>query len=206
MVATEKIDALLRDEGIALDWGRLPLKWNAYFRYTRGGTPMILCDWSLKNDERAYRRDVPHEIGHYFTTPPGNYVRNRSYGSFIRTRRYETKAMRWAVNFMIDGKEFLKLIKEKKTREEVADHFYVPEDMVAAKAYYIYRNGLAVSRLAEYFDDLRSLNNDVFVAVEGIHTPEHYWMPEQQFVGWDDTAILGSQQRESEVAAARWDE
>lgn len=105
----------------------------------KDGLPhMIFLDHSLKNDIRLYTEVLAHELGHYFTTVGDLITNSRSYSKYIQNEKYETKANRWAYDFLIPVDEICNAIQNNiQTLYELAEYFDVYQDFLIKRFEYL---------------------------------------------------------------------
>lgn len=127
MIATEKLEAVLRKCHIIREFATLPEQTLGYY-YCDGNYYVILINESIRGDERLYRCVLAEEIGHYRTTigdiTPRKYM---CYRDRLKVDKMELLALRWATDFMVPTENLLDILREQKlpSVEMLADEFRV---------------------------------------------------------------------------------
>lgn len=135
MIATEKLEAILRKCHIIREFATLPEQTLGYY-YCDGNYYVILINESIIGDERLYRCVLAEEIGHYRTTigdiTPRKYM---CYNDRLKVDKMELLALRWATDFMIPTENLLDLLRGQKPSsvEMLTDEFKVTSPFLMQK-------------------------------------------------------------------------
>ena len=143
MRLTSELFRLAEHEGIVILWRQLrPGRVGLYVAPSGDEEPVIVLDPWLEHRERWLRVVLAHELGHHFTATEG-WLRLAAKNPGIASRS-EAAARRWALDFLLPDREFVRFWRRSPSLHEAADHFYVPESTVIDKLSYMQaRGGLA---------------------------------------------------------------
>lgn len=126
MRPTEDLLRLVDQEGIELRWASLAPYWYGLYVREPSRPPYILLDHSLENRQVPFRAVLAEELGHHFTTE-GFWVRRASSrNTIVLQTKVEIRALRWAIDYMIDGHMLLWAWKRYRNPWDVAEYFMVP--------------------------------------------------------------------------------
>lgn len=97
--------------------------------------PPVACVSSIiSGNRRLYNCVLAEELGHHFTTPPGNYIPYEvvDHRKKLDISRIERKAERWSALFLVPQRELDKALLDLKlaTVWELADHFNVTDELM----------------------------------------------------------------------------
>lgn len=97
--------------------------------------PCILLDESLVNKGRLHTCILAEEMGHHFSGIHENFTTVETSLERITVSKDETRAMRWATDFLIPDDELLRAVSELKLCScwELADYFEVTQSFLWKK-------------------------------------------------------------------------
>ncbi|MBF4693978.1 ImmA/IrrE family metallo-endopeptidase [Fusibacter ferrireducens] len=124
------------------------------FYYKDLGDEIIVMNEDIK-DETEFRHVLAHELGHYFTTITTKSLSPySSYLDILNTHRNESRAIRWACDYLIPTYDLLGYLKSQKgvSIADIALAFKVTEEMITMKF-----TIMSLERLYWKVDDKRSL-------------------------------------------------
>jgi Zn-dependent peptidase ImmA (M78 family) len=139
MVTKADICALAEEQHLAIILAPLPKKIQGFYSFSDSGPQIVmnhnLCEW-----DPEYRSVLAEEIGHHFTSIHETHPQTgMSYYKRVQHDRIESKAMRWAANFLIPTEQLLCTIEDCSVSciQELADTFQVTVELVNHKLYYM---------------------------------------------------------------------
>lgn len=140
MVSTVELFRIVATEHIFLRYADLKGYWlGVYFWDPDLAQGCIVLETTLRSRERLLRCVLAHELGHHFSSA-GQHIVAASMTGVMRVTRAERLANNWAVDKLVPADEFLRLVNDRRTFEEVVDYFYVTPEFVINRARRIYRN------------------------------------------------------------------
>lgn len=135
MRPTEDLLRLTEQEGIVLEFRPLQPAYLGLYIREPGAPPHILLDTNLRKPSqvRLLRAIWAEELGHHFTTG-GDWVKAPHDPTFdVLRKKAEIKALRWAVDFLVDGEELMRFWRRYPYVGPAAEHFVVPELFILEK-------------------------------------------------------------------------
>ncbi|MFA6309472.1 MAG: ImmA/IrrE family metallo-endopeptidase [Clostridia bacterium] len=135
MIETEKIEELLREQGIIKSFVLLDNSIFGYY-YCDGNYKIILMNQSIKNDERLYRSVLAEEIGHHMTTYGDITQRKHShYCTDNAINKQEDRSIKWATDFLIPTKSLIAELKDRNLNSpyDLEDSFLVTRQFLMKK-------------------------------------------------------------------------
>lgn len=137
MKTINQLNKLIQTHNIIQDIDLLPKGKLGYYHHSSSGFYIILRDCpEMHNNDRLYKCVLAHEVGHYFTTIGTNEpMKTDTYTKRMRTLKEETKADKWAVNYLIDTDLLIEYLSSHTLAivEDLVDHFQVTEDFILKK-------------------------------------------------------------------------
>ena len=107
---------------------------------SRDGIRLILLLETLKDNLIHLTEVLAEEIGHYFTSV-GNNINAVSYFDRLKIDKCESKAMRWACDFLVPKDELIENIKKCPSGlDDLADMLEVSKDILIQGLYYLSLN------------------------------------------------------------------
>ncbi len=99
---------------------------------------LIIINQYITDDDKQHRIILAEELGHYFTTignnTPKKYTR---YLDKLKVDKFEEKALRWSLNFLVPTQELIDLLQSNKNMNininECCDYFEVTEAFMIRK-------------------------------------------------------------------------
>lgn len=156
MVTAARLFEVADREGIVVEWRDLQEFYlGIYVSGYELVKPYIALNRSLIGNSQLLKCVLAHEIGHHYRTA-GQIVMASTPTQIYRFTKYENLADDWAVDKLVPGDEFLKLLQKQFTFWEMVDYFDVVPEFVVRRAKRIYENGLTFPELKPFF------RNDVF--------------------------------------------
>jgi Zn-dependent peptidase ImmA (M78 family) len=97
--------------------------------------PCILLDESLVNNGRLHTCILAEEMGHHFSGIRENFTTVETSLERITVSKDETRAMRWATDFLIPDDELTRAVSELNLRScwELAEYFEVTQPFIWKK-------------------------------------------------------------------------
>ncbi len=95
--------------------------------------PAIALDSALLRRERELRAIFAEELGHHFTTSGQWVTLASSEGTSPSRARIDLRAIRWAIDYLIDTTELLWAWRRWGNQWDIADHFVAPATWVLQK-------------------------------------------------------------------------
>lgn len=138
MITIENLEQLINDENIQYDYANLKkingmcvLEGNEYY---------IIINENLKSNPLQLKMVLAEELGHYFTmindaTP----YRNDSYNKKVQIDKEETKALRWATDYLIPTDQLMAYMRNQSRIDlaNLIDYFEVTRDFFMSKLYFM---------------------------------------------------------------------
>lgn len=94
--------------------------------------PHIVIPPDVREGSLAYRAILAHELGHYFTLARDYSLIENELDKALGNR-WENRADRWAIHFMVRTGSLWALWHNRYTTWEIADMLVVPEEWVIKK-------------------------------------------------------------------------
>lgn len=124
---TEQLYEIAESEGIAVEFHHLPHPILGYYFAEPKITPVITLVPQLENCPALMRCVFAEELGHYFTSPVGEWVYQpcETYLGRVLLSRTEQYAFRWAARLLLPITAVSRFTREGETLEDLADRFWV---------------------------------------------------------------------------------
>ena len=133
MRPTEALFQLADAEGIRVCFYPLQPFYSGLYVRRPGMPPVIGLDVGLLRRERELRAVFAEELGHHFTTSGCWVTLASSEASRLSRDRVELRAIRWAIDYLIDTTELLRAVHRGESAWDLADRFLVPAPWVLEK-------------------------------------------------------------------------
>lgn len=139
MISNDTIRALAQEQHIAITLAPLPQKIQGFYS-DFDVNPQIAMNQDLLEGSSEYRSVLAEELGHHFTSsgefPPSAGI---PYYDRLQHDRIESKAVRWAADFLIPTKQLLCKVEDCSVScmQELADAFQVTVELINHKLYYM---------------------------------------------------------------------
>ena len=139
MISNDTICALAQELHIAITLAPLPNKILGFYSYSDLGPRIVmnqdLCEWNPE-----YRSVLAEELGHHFTSIMEPIpVSGMAYYDRVQHERSESKAVRWAADYLIPTELLLCKVEDCSVSciQELADVFQVTIELIQHKLYYM---------------------------------------------------------------------
>ncbi|BES65887.1 hypothetical protein SANA_23260 [Gottschalkiaceae bacterium SANA] len=139
MISNDKICALAQEQHITITLAPLPNKILGFYSYS-DSRPQIVMNKSLCEWDPEYRSVLAEELGHHFTSIMKPFlVSGMAYYDRVQYNRSESKAVRWAADYLIPTELLLCKIEGCSVSciHELADAFQVTIELIQQKLYYM---------------------------------------------------------------------
>jgi len=139
MTSNDTIYALASEEHITITLAPLPKKIHGFYSIS-DNRPQIVMNESLSEESAAYRCVLAEELGHHFTSPVEALPRSgMAYYDRLQHERIESKAVRWAADFLIPTEQLLSRIEDCSVSciQELANTFQVTVELILCKLHYM---------------------------------------------------------------------
>jgi Zn-dependent peptidase ImmA (M78 family) len=139
MISNDTICALAQEQHIAITLAPLPQKIQGFYS-DFDENPQIAMNQDLLEGSSEYRCVLAEELGHHFTsageTPS---LTGMAYYDRIQRDRVESKAVRWAADFLIPTEQLLCKVEDCSVScmQELAEAFQVTVELINHKLYYM---------------------------------------------------------------------
>lgn len=134
-----ELQTLIADLGINLECNqKLPGHINGFY-YKNEADEFIIVNSKVK-DEKEFRYTLAHELGHYFTTITTKSAFPYSiYTNILNTHRNESRAIRWACDYLVPTYELIEFLKSEKDASvsDIAHKFEISEELLNMKFYFM---------------------------------------------------------------------
>ena len=144
MVTNDTISTLTQEQHIAITLAPFPSKIQGFYS-SLDSKPLIVMSDSLSEWSPKYRSVLAEELGHHFTSA-GEALpcTEMHYYNRLQHDRTESKAVRWAADFLIPTKLLLCKVEDCSVSciQELADTFQVTVELIQHKLYYMSRRAL----------------------------------------------------------------
>ncbi len=139
MISNDTICALANEQHIEITLAPLPEKIHGFYSMFQN-QPQIVMNECLPEGSAEYRCVLAEELGHHFTSPVEALPRSGiPYYERLQHDRVESKAVRWAADFLIPTELLLHRIEDCSVSciQELADAFQVTVELMQHKLYYM---------------------------------------------------------------------
>jgi Zn-dependent peptidase ImmA (M78 family) len=139
MVPNDALCDLIQEQNIQLIVLPMPQKVQGFYSFS-DSNPRIALNSNLSESSSKYRCVLAEELGHHYTSigelPT---VAGMPYYNRIQHDRSESRAVRWAINFLIPTEQLLYVIEDYSLSclQELADAFVVTVEFIQYKLYYM---------------------------------------------------------------------
>ena len=139
MVPNDALYDLTQEENIKLIVLPMPQKVQGFYSFS-DSNPRIALNSNLSENSSEYRCVLAEELGHHYTSIgelPA--IAGMPYYNRIQHGRSESRAVRWATNFLIPTEQLLCVIEDYSLSrlQELADAFVVTVEFIQHKLYYM---------------------------------------------------------------------
>ena len=144
MITNDAICTLAQEQHITIMLAPLPHKIQGFYS-DFAMNPQIAMNQDLLEGSPEYRSVLAEELGHHFTsageTPS---LAGMAYYDQIQRDRAESKAVRWAADYLIPTEQLLCKVEDCSVSciQELADTFQVTVELIQHKLYYMSRRAL----------------------------------------------------------------
>ncbi len=139
MVTNADLCALASEQRIAITLAPLPKKVQGFYSFS-DDRRQIVINQKLSEGSAAYRSVLAEELGHHFTSILETHAQTgMPYYSRVQHDRIESRAVRWAADFLIPTELLLSRIEDclVSSLQELADDFQVTVELINHKLYYM---------------------------------------------------------------------
>jgi Zn-dependent peptidase ImmA (M78 family) len=139
MISDDRICTLAKEQHISITLAPLPKKIQGFYS-DFDVNPQIAMNQDLLEGSSEYRSVLAEELGHHFTSsgkfPPSSGI---PYYDRLQHDRIESKAVKWAADYLIPTEQLLCTIEECSVScmQELADAFQVTVELINHKLYYM---------------------------------------------------------------------
>jgi Zn-dependent peptidase ImmA (M78 family) len=140
MISSDAICTLIKEQHITIILAPLPNKIHGFYYLSPDNRSRIALNRDLAEGSPEYRSILAEELGHHFTSiGESSPLTTMSYHDRIQRDRVETKAVRWASDFLIPTEQLLCTIEDCSVScmQELADAFQVTVELIQHKLYYM---------------------------------------------------------------------
>lgn len=140
MISSDMLHALAQEQSIPIMLAPLPNKIQGVYYLSPKNQSSIVLNHTLAEGSSEYRSILAEELGHHFTsageTPS---LATMSYCDKVQRDRTESKAIRWAADYLIPTELLLLRIEDCSVTctQELADIFQVTAELINHKLYYM---------------------------------------------------------------------
>ncbi|BES66089.1 hypothetical protein SANA_25280 [Gottschalkiaceae bacterium SANA] len=140
MISSDMLHALAQEQSIPIMLAPLPNKIQGAYYLAPDNRSSIILNQSLTEGSFEYRSVLAEELGHHFTsageTPS---LASMTYCDRVHRDRTESKAVRWAADFLIPTELLLCKVEDCSVAciHELADAFQVTVELINHKLYYM---------------------------------------------------------------------
>lgn len=140
MISSDMLHALAQEQSIPIMLAPLPKKIQGVYYLSPENQSSIVLNKNLAEGTCEYRSILAEELGHHFTsageTPS---LTDMTYSERVQRDRTESKAIRWAADFLIPTELLLHRIEDCSVScvRELADAFNVTIQLIQHKLYYM---------------------------------------------------------------------
>lgn len=140
MISSDMLHALAQEQRIPITLAPLPNKIRGAYYLAPDNRSSIVLNESLVEEGFEYRSVLAEELGHHFTSAgetPSLF--SMTYSDRVQRDRTESKAIRWAADFLIPTELLLLRIEDCSVSsiDELADAFRVTAQLIQCKLYYM---------------------------------------------------------------------
>jgi Zn-dependent peptidase ImmA (M78 family) len=139
MISNDTICTLAQEQHIEITLAPLPNKILGFYSYS-DSRPQIVMNQNLSKWNPEYRSVLAEELGHHFTSIMKPFlVSGMAYYDRVQYNRSESKAVRWAADFLIPTELLLCKIEDCSVSciQELADTFQVTIELMQQKLFYM---------------------------------------------------------------------
>jgi Zn-dependent peptidase ImmA (M78 family) len=139
MISNDTICTLAKEQHIAITLAPLPRKILGFYSFS-DSRPQIVMNHNLCEWDPDFRSVLAEELGHHFTSVHETHPQTgMTYYDRVQHDRIESKAMRWASDFLIPTEQLLCTIEDCSVSciQELADSFQVTVEFINHKLYYM---------------------------------------------------------------------
>ena len=170
-----ELKQIIKQHNITFDEVALPTSLLGYYQEDETSSYILL------SDDIRFQHDLPkvkcvlaEEIGHYFTCIGNNVpYGSNGYHTNLLIEKQETKAMKWATDYLIDTDLLLGFLSDNTMAKvsDIADHFQVTEDFIIRKLEFMKRKDCFWQLKEEIYLYLMDLPT---IAIVDIWDPDFY--------------------------------
>lgn len=139
MITNDMIFALAHEQHISITLVPLPQKIQGLYSYCETN-PQIAINQNLSEESPEYRSILAEELGHHFTSSGETHPQTgMAYYNRIQHDRIESRATKWAADFLIPTELLLRRIEDCSVSciHELADAFQVTIELMQHKLYFM---------------------------------------------------------------------